>query len=111
MEEEYLIILSEEENMTKVLEQVSNQTKYEIIAQDKYVLMISKSPQKIQLEKSAIELIISIARKQRTNDVTLVDITKIVQYILNGKEDIDYDTKLSWMIRQAITKALSQKKK
>ncbi len=52
-----------------------------------------------------------MARRQKGNRILVVDITKVVQYMLDVKDKMKNieDSKFRWMMRQSFVKALSEK--
>ncbi len=118
MEEKYELFMNLAEETHKIYKRALKTEEYEILGEDleRGILLASKG--KRDLNEKIIQLIISMAKKYPMGGTLAINITKEVQEICNIiEEDKIFESngkingKITWLMRQAITKAIVEKGK
>ena len=118
MEEKYELFMNLAEETHKIYKRALKTEEYEILGEDLERGILFARQGKRELNGKIIQLIISMARKYPMSGTLAIDITKEVQEICNIiEEDKVFESKgkingkITWLMRQAITKAIVEKGK
>ena len=117
MENKYELFISIDQLTQSVYEKSFNSKGYEIIYNDDNILFLKKTNRddfNKQQEKTVLDVIISIAKKYKTDGIVHIDLSNEVNSILVKIKDEEnvrgFDNRITWPIRQAFTKAIISKK-
>lgn len=117
MENRYELFISIDQLTQSVYEKSFNSKGYEIIYNDDNILFLKKTNRddfNKQHEKTVLDVIISIAKKYKTDGIVHIDLSNEVNSILVKIKDEEnvrgFDNRITWPIRQAFTKAIISKK-
>lgn len=117
MENKYELFISIDQLTQSVYEKSFNSKGYEIIYNDDNILFLKKTNRddfNKQHEKTVLDVIISIAKKYKTDGIVHIDLSNEVNFILVKIKDEEnvrgFDNRITWPIRQAFTKAIISKK-
>lgn len=117
MENKYELFISIDQLTQSVYEKSFNSKGYEIIYNDNNILFLKKTNRddfNKQHEKTVLDVIISIAKKYKTDGIVHIDLSNEVNSILVKIKDEEnvrgFDNRITWPIRQAFTKAIISKK-
>ncbi len=117
MENKYELFISIDQLTQSVYEKSFNSKGYEIIYNDDNILFLKKTNRddfNKQHEKTVLDVIISIAKKYKTDGIVHIDLSNEVNSILVKIKDEEnvrgFDNRITWPIRQAFTKAIISKK-
>ena len=118
MDNKYELFFCVDSLMKSVYVKSFNSKGYEIIYNDDDILFVKKGNVQYynqQHEKTVIDVIVSIAKKDNPDGIIYIDLSKEVISILDKINDDGnvrgFDNRITWPIRQAFTKAISSKKK
>lgn len=117
MENKYELFINIDQLTQSVYEKSFNSKGYEIIYNDDNILFLKKTNRddfNKQHEKTVLDVIISIAKKYKTDGIVHIDLSNEVNSILVKIKDEEnvrgFDNRITWPIRQAFTKAIISKK-
>ena len=117
MENKYELFINIDQLTQSVYEKSYNSKGYEIIYNDDNILFLKKTNRddfNKQHEKTVLDVIISIAKKYKTDGIVHIDLSNEVNFILVKIKDEEnvrgFDNRITWPIRQAFTKAIISKK-
>ena len=117
MENRYELFINIDQLTQSVYEKSFNSKGYEIIYNDDNILFLKKTNRddfNKQHEKTVLDVIISIAKKYKTDGIVHIDLSNEVNFILVKIKDEEnvrgFDNRITWPIRQAFTKAIISKK-
>lgn len=117
MENRYELFINIDQLTQSVYEKSFNSKGYEIIYNDDNILFLKKINRddfNKQHEKTVLDVIISIAKKYKTDGIVHIDLSNEVNSILVKIKDEEnvrgFDNRITWPIRQAFTKAIISKK-
>ena len=117
MENKYELFINIDQLTQSVYEKSFNSKGYEIIYNDDNILFLKKTNRdhfNKQHEKTVLDVIISIAKKYKTDGIVHIDLSNEVNFILVKIKDEEnvrgFDNRITWPIRQAFTKAIISKK-
>ena len=117
MENKYELFINIDQLTQSVYEKSFNSKGYEIIYNDDNILFLKKTNRddfNKQHEKTVLDVIISIAKKYKTDGIVHIDLSNEVNSILVKNKDEEnvrgFDNRITWPIRQAFTKAIISKK-
>lgn len=117
MENRYELFINIDQLTQSVYEKSFNSKGYEIIYNDDNILFLKKTNRddfNKQHEKTVLDVIISIAKKYKTDGIVHIDLSNEVNSILVKIKDEEnvrgFDNRITWPIRQAFTKAIISKK-
>ncbi len=116
MENKYILLTNLEASTKKVYEKHFESEKYEILVNNENMIIAKQTNNNdinLEHEKTIIEVLESMARKYTSSKVLYIDLTKDINSILKkieGDEIVRHtDNRITWAIRQAITKAIASK--
>ena len=113
MENKYKLLMNLSPELQKVYEKSYKEEKYDILVNEDGIIIAKKENNKdvnVEHEEFVIRVLNSMAKKYKQGGVLYIDISKEINSILkNIKDDKDMivaDQRITWPIRQAITKAI-----
>ena len=111
MENKYEIFINIDHLTQSVYEKSFKSKDYEIIYNDDNILFLKKINRdnfNKQHEKTVLDVIISIAKKYKTDGIVHIDLSNEVNSIflkIKDEENVrGFDNRITWPIRQAFTK-------
>lgn len=117
MENKYEIFINIDHLTQSVYEKSFKSKDYEIIYNDDNILFLKKinnEDYNKQHEKTVLDVIISIAKKYKTDGIVHIDLSNEVNSIflkIKDEENVrGFDNRITWPIRQAFTKSIISKK-
>ena len=118
MENKYLLLINLEKQTKKVYEEKFKKENYNFLLNEENVILVKKENKEKTKEKNYEEIIVkyigSISRKFNNYGFLYINLTNELNNILNDlKQDGKIrvaDQRITWRIRQAITKAILDKK-
>ena len=117
MENKYLLLMNLEKQTKKIYEEKFKKENYNFLLNEENVILVKKEDKEKTKEKNYEEIIVkyieSISRKYNNYGFLYIDLTKEINNILKDLEK-DYkirvaDQRITWRIRQAITKTITDK--
>ena len=116
MENKYEIFINIDHLTQSVYEKSFKSKDYEIIYNDDNILFLKKINRdnfNKQHEKTVLDVIISIAKKYKTDGIVHIDLSNEVNSIflkIKDEENVrGFDNRITWPIRQAFTKSIISK--
>ena len=113
MENKYELFINIDHLTQSVYEKSFKSKDYEIIFNDDNILFLKKinnEDYNKQHEKTILDVIISMAKKYKTERIVHIDLSNEVNSILDKIKDDEnvrgYDNRITWPIRQAFTNAI-----
>ena len=117
MENKYLLLMNLEKQTKKIYEEKFKKENYNFLLNEENVILVKKEDKEKTKEKNYEEIIVkyieSISRKYNNYGFLYIDLTKEINNILKDLEKDDKirvaDQRITWRIRQAITKTITDK--
>lgn len=114
MENKYELFINLNNEIKKIYIKYFEEEKYELLINEEKILLARKTNNKNKInlnhELEIVKLIKSMAKRQKTNGILYINLTKEINTILqrtNNENNIKCtDNRISWPIRQAFTKAI-----
>ena len=113
VENKYILITNLKASTKKVYEKHFEAEKYNILVNEEKMIIAKQTNNNdinLEHEKIIIETLASMAKKYTFSKILYIDLTKDINSILKrieGEENIRHtDNRITWAIRQAITKAI-----
>ena len=118
MENKFEIFINVDHLTQSIYEKSFKSKDYEIIYDDDNILFLKKINNENyskQHEKIVLNVIISMAKKHKSDGTVHIDLSKEVNSILEKIKDDEkvrgFDNRITWPIRQAFTNAIFSKKR
>lgn len=118
MENKYKLLINLSSEMQKVYEKSYKEEKYDLLVNEDGIIIAKKNNDNsinLENEELIIRTVSSMAKKYIQVGFLYIDLTKVINSILNKLEDDGKiriaDKRITWPIRQAITKAIVDKSK
>ena len=117
MENKYLLLMNLEKQTKKIYEEKFKKENYNFLLNEENVILVKKEDKEKTKEKNYEEIIVkyieSISRKYNNYGFLYIDLTKEINNILKDLEKDEKirvaDQRITWRIRQAITKTITDK--
>ena len=118
MENKYKLLINLSSEMQKIYEKSYKEEKYDLLVNEDGIIIAKKNNDNsinLEHEELIIRTVSSMAKKYTQVGFLYIDLTKVINSILkklrdDGKIRIA-DKRITWTIRQAITKAIVDKSK
>lgn len=118
MENKYKLLINLSSEMQKIYEKSYKEEKYDLLVNEDGIIIAKKNNDNsinLEHEELIIRTVSSMAKKYTQVGFLYIDLTKVINSILkkienDGKIRIA-DKRITWPIRQAITKAIVDKSK